>query len=70
MTRPPDAPPNAIAFRRAYVGYDWQLNNGRYQSCPEWRRWLKVFGGEVEFEAVVDVEGEPNEQEFMMMMGW
>lgn len=68
MTRPSDAPSHAIAFRRAYVGYDWLLANGRYQSCPEWRRWLKVFGGEVEFGAVVDVGGEPDEREFVEAM--
>ena len=74
MTRPPSAPSHAVAFRRAYVGYDWLLASGRFQSCPKWRQWLKRLGGEVEFEAVANVEYEPDEREFAEAMieqgGW
>ena len=68
MTRPPSAPPHAVAFRKSYVGYDWVLANGRFQSCPDWRQWLQRFGGEVEFEAAADVGHEPDEREFVEAM--
>lgn len=62
-------PPRAVAFVRSYVGYDWRLDNGRYQSCPDWREWLKVLGGECELEPV-DVGREPDDIEFCEAMGW
>lgn len=63
-------PPNAIAFVRSYGFWYWRLANGRYQSCPDWREWLRVLGGECEFEPVVDLEREPDDREFVEMMGW
>lgn len=63
-------PPTAVAFVKSFVGYDWKLSNGRFQSCPDWRKWLKVFGGECELEPVVDMEHEPDDVGFAAMMGW
>lgn len=69
-TAVPKPPPHAVAFVRSYVGYDWKLSNGRYRSCPDWREWLKVFGGECELETAVDFSHEPDDTEFAVMMGW
>lgn len=62
-------PDNAVAFVRSFVGYDWQLANGRYQSCYDWRAWLRELGGECEFE-LGSGEQEPDEVEFAELMGW
>lgn len=67
MTRQP--PPRAVAFVTLNGFWYWRLSNGRFLSCPDWREWLKVFGGECELETV-DVVNEPDDSEFVEMMEW